>query len=88
MEAGNTLPAIFDPLLFRKFVLDLSSQKITMPETLYEAVVEVEERVVLLQESCKLHLDTPIVTGNTGEKVGERRGEGGGEGERVLSLCI
>ena len=57
-----------------------------MPETLYEVVVEVEERVLLVQESCQLKLDTPIVTGNTGEKVGGVRGgegrrwEGSGEG--------
>ena len=54
-----------------------------MPETLYEVVVEVEERVLLVQESCQLKLDTPIVTGNTGEKVGGvRGGEGRGEGRR------
>ena len=51
-----------------------------MPETLYEAVVEVEERVVLVQESCQLELDTPIVTGSTGEKVGGVRRKGRGEG--------
>ena len=51
-----------------------------MPETLYEAVVEVDERVVLVQESCQLELDTPIVTGSTGEKVGGVRREGRGEG--------
>ena len=50
-----------------------SFQKITIPKTLYEAVVEVDERVVLEQESCQLQLNTPTVTGNTGEKVG---GEG------------
>ena len=53
-----------------------------MPETLYEAVVEVDERVVLVQESCQLELDAPIVTGSTGEKVGGVRREGGGEGGR------
>lgn len=56
-----------------------SFQKITMPETLYEAVVEVDERVVLDQESCELLLNTSIVTSNTDEKVhvgGE--GKGGG----------
>ena len=54
-----------------------------MPETLYEVVVEVEERVLLVQESCQLKLDTPIVTGNTGEKVGGvRGGEGKVEGVR------
>ena len=45
-------------------------QKITTPETLYEAVVEVDERVVLERGSCQLQLNTPTVTGNTGEKVG------------------
>ena len=44
-----------------------------MPETLYEAVVEVDERVVLEQELCQLQLNIPTVTGNTGEIVG---GEG------------
>ena len=55
-----------------------------MPETLYEAVVDVDERVVLEQESCQLQLNAPTVTGNTGEKVG---GEGrGGEGEEEKKL--
>ena len=64
-----------------------------MPETLYEVVVEVEERVLLVQESCQLKLDTPIVTGNTGEKVGGVRGgegrrwEGSGEGTGNFLLC-
>ena len=52
-----------------------------MPETLYEVVMEVEERVLLVQGSCQLKLDTPIVTGNTGEKVGGVRG-----GQREISV--
>ena len=42
-----------------------------MPEVLYEEVVEVEERMVLQQDSCQLNLggSTPPVQGNTGEKV-------------------
>ena len=62
-----------------------------MPETLYEVVMEVEERVLLVQGSCQLKLDTPIVTGNTGEKVGGVRGgrrwEGSGEGRGKFLLC-
>ena len=53
-----------------------------MPETLYEVVMEVEERVLLVQGSCQLKLDTPIVTGNTGEKVGGVRG-----GQREIFCC-
>ena len=52
-----------------------------MPETLYEVVMEVEERVLLVQGSCQLKLDTPIVTGNTGEKVGGVRGGQRGRGK-------
>ena len=40
-----------------------------MPEVLYEEVIEVEERVVLHQDSCQLQLPVPLVQGNTGEKV-------------------
>ena len=40
-----------------------------MPEVLYEEVVEVEERVVLEQDSCQLGLPGPVTTGTTGEKV-------------------
>lgn len=39
------------------------------PDVLYERVVEVEERVVLQQESCQLGLLGDEVTGTTGEKV-------------------
>ena len=42
-------------------------------------MVEVDERVVLEQESCQLQLNTPTVTGNTGEKVG---GEGREKGRK------
>ena len=46
-----------------------------MPENLYEAVVEVDERVVLEQESCELQLHTSIDTTSIDEKVrgGKRR---------------
>ena len=40
-----------------------------MPEMLYEEVVEVDERVVLYQDTCQLQLPLPLVQGNTGEKV-------------------
>ena len=40
-----------------------------MPEVLYEEVVEVEERVVLQQDTCQLNLPTPLIEGSTGEKV-------------------
>lgn len=44
-------------------------QEIVMPEVLYEEVVEVEERVVLQQDTCQLNLPTPLLEGSTGEKV-------------------
>ncbi len=40
-----------------------------MPNVIYEEVVEVEERVCLVQDMCQLGLNSPIVTGTTGEKV-------------------
>ena len=40
-----------------------------MPETLYESVVEADERAVLCQETCQLNLEGLVVTGTTGEKV-------------------
>ncbi len=40
-----------------------------MPDVIYEEVVEVDERVCLVQDNCKLGLDSPIVTGTTGEQV-------------------
>ncbi len=40
-----------------------------MPEVLYEEVIEVDERVVLQQDSCQLELKSPLVQGSTGEKV-------------------
>lgn len=49
--------------------LSAFSQKVEMPETLYESVVEADERVVLCQETCQLNLEGPVVTGTTGEKV-------------------
>jgi hypothetical protein len=40
-----------------------------MPDVLYEEVVEVDERVVLEQQQSDLELPTPLVAGNTGERV-------------------
>ena len=45
------------------------TQRIEVPEVLYEEVVEVEERVVLARDSCQLKLEPPTVVGTTGEKV-------------------
>ena len=47
----------------------VSVQKIVMPEVLYEAVIEVEERVILHQKDCQLNLKGDIVQGKTGEQV-------------------
>lgn len=40
-----------------------------MPEMIYERVIEVKERVCLVQDSCQLNLQTPVAVGTTGEKV-------------------
>lgn len=40
-----------------------------MPEKLYSVTVEADERVLLVRQGCQLGLETPIVTGTTGEKV-------------------
>ena len=40
-----------------------------MPDVLYESVVEVEERLVLQQDSCQLYSNSHTVTGVTGEQV-------------------
>ena len=45
-------------------------QEIVTPDVLYEEVVEVEERLVLQQEKCRIKLQKPTVTGTTKEKVG------------------
>ena len=42
-----------------------------MPEVIYEEVVEVNERVCMVQDSCKLGLTSPVVMGTTGEKVSD-----------------
>ncbi len=52
-----------------KNVNDMSPQEMSMPEVLYEEVLEVEERVVLKQDECQLNLPEPLVQGMTGEKV-------------------
>ena len=43
-----------------------------VPDVLYECVIEVDERVVLQQNSCQLHLDAPTLSGVTGEQVSDR----------------
>eukprot|EP00106_Octopus_bimaculoides_P000145 XP_014767587.1 PREDICTED: 5-oxoprolinase-like [Octopus bimaculoides] len=45
--------------------------EISTPEVLYEEVIEVEERMLLKQDKCKLELDCKVVTGITGEKLHE-----------------
>uniref|UniRef100_A0A8C4R937 5-oxoprolinase, ATP-hydrolysing n=1 Tax=Eptatretus burgeri TaxID=7764 RepID=A0A8C4R937_EPTBU len=52
----------------RPSIFDLAIQ---MPEKLYEVVVEVDERVVLHQDSCQLHNSKKLkmVTGVTGEQL-------------------
>lgn len=43
---------------------------IKKPEELYEAVVEVEERLVVQRDDCQLeHNNHPTFVGTTGEKV-------------------
>ena len=45
----------------------LCKQEVSVPEVLYEEVIEVDERVILKQEGCHLPRKEPkrIVTGNT-----------------------
>ena len=50
-------------------------QKNEVPDVLYECVVEVDERLVLQQDSCELNLDAHTLTGVTGEKVLTSRAE-------------
>lgn len=54
----------------RPKLFDLSVQ---CPEVLYECVVEVDERVVLVQEKCELKHSSVKVKGITGEKVEIRK---------------
>ena len=46
-------------------------QKATCPEVLYDEVIEVRERVVLVQEKSEIELpdESFLVTASTGEKV-------------------
>lgn len=46
-------------------------QAIRKPEELYEDVVEVEERLVMCREDCRLNGRHPVVIATTGEKVTE-----------------
>ncbi|XDV44813.1 hypothetical protein PO909_013051 [Leuciscus waleckii] len=50
---------------------DLFDLEVCMPDVLYEEVIEVEERVILRQDSCQLPRNEPkrIVTGSTGESL-------------------
>ncbi|XP_056627457.1 5-oxoprolinase [Triplophysa dalaica] len=50
---------------------DLFDLEVRMPELLYEEVMEVEERVILTQDSCQLPRNQPkrIVTGSTGDRL-------------------
>ena len=52
-------------------------QKATCPEVLYDEVIEVRERVVLVQERSEIQPpdDSFLVTSSTGEKVKRRRDE-------------
>jgi len=52
-------------------------QKATCPEVLYDEVIEVKERVVLVQERSEIKLpdESFLVTASTGEKVSRRRGK-------------
>lgn len=54
--------------LFITISLSLS-QSVTIPDVIYEKVIEVQERVCLVREDCELGLKSPIVTGTSGEKV-------------------
>lgn len=40
-----------------------------MPEMIYEEVIEVKERVYMVQDSCQLDIQSPVAIGTTGEKV-------------------
>ena len=40
-----------------------------MPDVIYDRVIEVKERVCLVQENCQLNIQSSIVTGTTGEQV-------------------
>ena len=44
-------------------------QSVEVPHVLYECVVEVDERIVLHQDSCQLMMNFPTCVGITGEKV-------------------
>ncbi|KAK9965359.1 hypothetical protein ABG768_004455 [Culter alburnus] len=50
---------------------NLFDLEVCMPDVLYEEVIEVEERVILRQDSCQLPRNEPkrIVTGSTGESL-------------------
>uniref|UniRef100_A0A8C4R9S7 5-oxoprolinase, ATP-hydrolysing n=1 Tax=Eptatretus burgeri TaxID=7764 RepID=A0A8C4R9S7_EPTBU len=55
----------------REGIRRIMEEAIQMPEKLYEVVVEVDERVVLHQDSCQLHNSKKLkmVTGVTGEQL-------------------
>ncbi|XP_077480992.1 5-oxoprolinase [Stigmatopora argus] len=45
--------------------------EVSLPDVLYEEVIEVDERVVLMQDGCKLPRKAPkrVVTGSTGDRL-------------------
>lgn len=51
-------------------------QKATCPEVLYDEVIDVRERVVLVQEKSEIEMphESFLVTARTGEKVKEGEG--------------
>lgn len=58
-----------DSIYFYECLKEHCSQRIEIPEVLYEDVVEVQERVILQQDKCELGLPSPELTGSTNEKV-------------------
>ncbi|XP_003387513.1 PREDICTED: 5-oxoprolinase [Amphimedon queenslandica] len=48
---------------------DLFDLSVSMPQVIYDKVVEVKERVCLVRNDCHMNLQCTVVTGSTGEKV-------------------
>jgi len=48
---------------------NLFDLKITMPDVLYEEIVEVHERLVFKQDNCQLEKEVEVVTGTTKEEL-------------------
>lgn len=73
---GNqSRPNLFDlvsthcTVVYVLFKFSIIGQSIAMPDVIYDRVIEVKERVCLAQEDCQLNLQSPLVTGRTGEQV-------------------